>query len=311
MDNKKQQTKNKQRSPARFPALIADLHSPYGPWQMAYSVDALRRAWQPIRANKGGSGSDGQTVAQFEADLESNLERLHRELISGHYQPQPVKQILVPKASANWRPLTLWTIRDRVAQRATYNYLAPVFDRQFLPCSFGYRPGLSTQDAAEAIYTARKQGAHWVLDADIEDCFGQMRNNIVLKQLSRWRVPRPLQDLVERWLHTKIGNAWRPEQVAAGTSQGSALSPLLCNLYLHGFDKGMQQPGLTLVRYADDFVILAKRQASVRWAQMWAAANLRRVGLQMNPHKTRLTHFGEGFQFVGWFFVGEEMYQLK
>ena len=150
-----------------------------------------------------------------------------------------------------------------------------------------------------------------MLDADIEDCFGQMKNNIVLKQLSRWRVPRPVQDLVQRWLRTKIGNAWRSDQVEAGTSQGSALSPLLCNLYLHGFDKGMQQPGLTLVRYADDFVILARRKASVRWAQTWAAANLRRVGLRMHPHKTRLTHFGEGFQFVGWFFVGEEMYQLK
>lgn len=308
---KKRQPQNKRKRLAHFPALISDLHSPYGPWQTAFSVDALRRAWQPVRANKGGSGSDGQTITQFEADLESNLERLHQELSSGHYQPQPVKQILIPKANANWRPLTLWTIRDRVAQRATYNYLAPVFDRQFLPCSYGFRPGRSTQDAAEAIFQERKQGAHWVLDADIEDCFGQMRNSIVLKQLGRWRVPRPVRDLVQRWLQTKIGNAWRADQVEAGTSQGSALSPLLCNLYLHAFDKAMQQRGITLVRYADDFVILSRHKASVRWAQTWAAANLRRVGLRMHPHKTRITHFAEGFQFVGWFFVGDEMYQLK
>lgn len=307
----KKQPRNEAKGGARFPVLISDLRSPYGPWQAAYSTDALRRAWQPVRANKGGSGSDGQTIAQFEADLESNLLQLHQELVSGHYQPQPVKQILVPKASANWRPLTLWTIRDRIAQRATYNYLVPVFDRQFLPCSYGFRAGRSTQDAAEAIFEERKRGAHWVLDADIEDCFGQMRNNIVLKQLTRWHVPKPVRSLIQRWLQTKIGNAWRADQVEAGTSQGSALSPLLCNLYLHGFDKGMQQPGITLVRYADDFVILARRKASVRWAQAWAAANLRRVGLQMHPHKTRITHFDEGFQFVGWFFVGEEMYQLK
>lgn len=301
----------KNKSTARFPAIISELHSPYGPWQSAFTVDALRRAWQPVRANKGGSGSDGQTISQFEAELEDNLERLHQELVNGRYQPHPVKQILVPKASTNWRPLTLWTIRDRVAQRATYNYLEPVFDRQFLPCSFGFRAGRSTQDAAEAIFQSHKRGAQWVLDADIEDCFGRMRNGIVLKQLSHWRVPSPVRELVQRWLQTKIGNAWRADQVEAGTSQGSALSPLLCNLYLHSFDKAMQQRGITLVRYADDFVILGQHKAAVRWAQTWAAANLRRVGLNMHPQKTRITNFSEGFQFVGWFFVGDEMYQLK
>lgn len=296
---------------AKFPALIANLHSPYGPWQSAYSVDALRRAWASVRANNGGSGSDGQTIAQFESHLEQNLADLHGKLIAQQYRPRPVKQILVPKADVNWRPLTLWTIQDRVAQRATYNYLEPVFDRQFLPCSFGFRHGRSTQDAAKAIMQAKKQGHAWVLDADIKDCFGQMKNAIVLQQLARWRVPKPLRHLVKQWLHTKIGNAWRPDQTTAGTSQGSALSPLLCNLYLHSFDVAMQQRSIRLVRYADDFVILGKRKAAVKWAQYWAAANLKRIGLSMHPHKTRITNFEEGFQFVGWFFVQEEMYLLK
>ncbi|MFQ5421652.1 MAG: reverse transcriptase domain-containing protein, partial [Anaerolineae bacterium] len=251
---------------AIFPSLIANLQSPYGPWQSAYSVDALRRAWTVVRANKGGSGSDGATIAEFEARLEPNLANLRAELVNQQYRPRPVKQILVPKANARWRPLTLWTIRDRVAQRATYNYLEPVFDRQFLPCSFGFRSGRSTRDTAVAITQARKRGAFWVLDADIQDCFGQMRNHIVLKQLARWRVPKPIQQLVKRWLQTKIGNAWRPDQTTAGTSQGSALSPLLCNLYLHSFDQAMQQRSITLVRYADDFVILARRKTAVKWA---------------------------------------------
>lgn len=296
---------------AKFPALITSLKSPYGPWQSAYSTDALRRAWASIRANKGGSGSDGETLAQFEGQLEQNLQSLRQELINLQYQPRPVKQILVPKANANWRPLTLWTIRDRVAQRATYNFLEPVFDRQFLPCSFGFRHGRSTRNAAEAILQARQDGAFWVLDADIQDCFGQMKSPIILKQLSKWRVPKPLRELIRRWLHTRIGNAWRPEQTVAGTSQGSALSPLLCNLYLHSFDQAMQQRGLTLVRYADDFVILTRRKAAVKWAKVWVAANLKRVRLRMNPHKTRITTFDEGFQFVGWFFIRDEMFSLK
>lgn len=295
----------------RFPPLAADLRSPYGPWQSAYSIDALRRAWTTVRANKGGSGSDRQTLGEFERDLERHLQTLHQELVQQRYQPQPVKQILVPKGEAAWRPLTLWTIKDRVAQRATYNYLEPVFDRQFLSCSFGFRSGRSTQDAAEAILQARRGGVHWVLDADIKDCFGQMRSKWVLKQLARWRVPGPVSELVRRWLYTRIGNAWRPEQTVAGTSQGSVISPLLCNLYLHPFDQAMQQKGITLVRYADDFVILSRHKAAVVWAQQWAGLNLRRVGLEMNPHKTRITNFAAGFQFVGWFFVRDEMFKLK
>lgn len=295
----------------RFPPLTAQLKSPYGPWQNAYGLDALRRAWTSVRANKGGSGSDGETLAQFETQLEENLAQLGAELVGQTYRPHPVKQILVPKASASWRPLTLWAVRDRIAQRATYNYLEPVFDRQFLPCSFGFRSGRSTTHAAEAILAARRQGAAWVLDADIKDCFGQMRSSIVLRQLARWHVPAPLRQLVRLWLYAQIGNAWRPDQTTVGTSQGSVLSPLLCNLYLHSFDQAMQQGGITLVRYADDFVILARRQASVRWAYCWAAANLKRVGLQMHPQKTRITNFSEGFQFVGWFFVRDEMFELR
>ncbi|KAA3655761.1 MAG: hypothetical protein DWQ04_33010, partial [Chloroflexi bacterium] len=195
---------------------IPQLRSPYGPWQSAYTTDALRRAWASVRANKGGSGSDGVTIAEFEQQLEDNLQHLHRLLINGRYRPHPVKQILVPKANTRWRPLTLWTIRDRIAQRATYNYLEPVFNRQFLPCSYGFRPGRSTRDAVTAVQQARQSGACWVLDADIKDCFDNMDNRRMMRQLSIWRVPHPIRHLIKQWLHTKIGNAWRPEQTSAG-----------------------------------------------------------------------------------------------
>ncbi len=290
---------------------IPSLRSPYGPWQSAFTVDALRRAWSVVRANKGGAGSDGETIHQFEAKLETELVQLHQELVQQRYRPQPVKQILVPKAGSNWRPLGLWAIRDRVVQRATYNYLEPVFERQFLPCSFGYRSGRSTHDAAQAIMQARSEGAAWVLDADIEECFGQMRNGRVLRQLAQWQVPGPIREMVRRWLYTKIGNAWRSDQTTAGTSQGNVMSPLLCNLYLHPFDRAMQQRGLWLIRYADDFVILSRHKTAVKTARYWASLNLRRLGLNLHPHKTHLRSFEEGFQFVGWFFVRNEMHQLR
>lgn len=290
---------------------IPQFQSPYGPWQSAFTVDALRRAWTAVRANNGGQGSDGETVAQFEQQLDQNLYALHIELSNQQYQPRPVKQLLIPKKEDRWRTLTIWAIRDRIVQRAVYNYLEPIFDRQFLSCSFGFRNGRSTKDAAEAILAARAAGANWVLDADIQDCFGQMENNRVLRQLAQWRVPNPIQQLIKLWLNTRIGNAWRPDQTTTGTSQGSVISPLLCNLYLHPFDRAMQKPGIWLIRYADDFVILSRRKTLIHSAEHWANLNLRRLGLTMHPHKTRITNFNEGFQFIGWFFIRDEMHQLK
>jgi group II intron reverse transcriptase/maturase len=285
--------------------------SPYPPWQSAFSLPALRRAWLHVRANKGRGGSDGETIAQFEAQLELNLRQLQQELTGQRYRPRHVTQVLVPKPSGGWRPLTLWAIRDRVVQRAAYDYLEPAFETRFLNCSYGFRRGRTTQDAAEAIMNARRDGAHWVLDADIKDCFSQMRNDKLLYRLRRWRVPGPMQELIRRWLNARIWNAWRGSATVAGTSQGGVISPLMCNLYLHPFDQAMQQRGLHLVRYADDFVIMARHKTVLQGAKLWVTANLKRLGLQLHPQKTRVTSFDAGFQFVGWFFIRDEKYQLK
>ncbi|MCI0728542.1 MAG: hypothetical protein L0332_17730 [Chloroflexi bacterium] len=274
-------------------------------------MDALRRAWLSVRANKGTSGADGETIAQFEQDIERYLGELRRELLGGAYRPRRVTQVLVPKASGDWRPLSLWTIRDRIAQRAVYNYLEPVVESRFLPCSFGFRPGRTTKDAALAVYQARQAGAQWVLDADIKDCFGQMDNGRLLRQLSQWRVPKPIAELVGRWLHARVWNAWLGNG-QAGTSQGGAISPLLCNIYLHPFDEALSgHRHLWLVRYADDLVVLGRNKGAVQQAEQLTARALQQLGLELNPKKTRQTAFADGFQFVGWFFIRDEMYELR
>jgi group II intron reverse transcriptase/maturase len=283
----------------------------YPPWQAAFSDDALRRAWLVVRANKGRSGSDGETVAEFERHLAENLRSLQGELVNGRYRPQKVTQVLIPKPSGSWRPITLWTVRDKVAQRAVYHYLEPVFEQRFLPCSYGFRPGQATRDAAQAIQKARQAGACWVLDADIKDCFGSMDNRLLLGQLRRWHTPGPIRDLVSRWLHAEIWNAWADSPAVAGTSQGGVISPLMCNVYLHAFDQAWQKPGVWLVRFADDFVILSRSKQAIRWARHWSKVTLGRLRLTLHPQKTRITSFEEGFQFVGWFFVRDEMHELK
>lgn len=282
----------------------------YAPWEQAFTLDALRRAWTAVRANRGTSGSDGDTLARFERKLDANLSTLRRELLDGSYQPRRVTQVLVPKGSDDWRPISVWSVRDRVAQRAAHNYLEPVLDPRFLPCSYGFRPGRTTETAASAIRKARRGGAEWVLDADIKNCFGSMDNQRLLDMLAGWQVPGPVRRLVERWLLAKVWNAWAGRR-RAGTSQGGVISPLLCNVYLHPFDRAMQQRGLTLVRYADDFVVLARSEKAARQAESRATAELRRLGLEIHPQKTRITRFEDGFQFVGWFFIRDEMHELR
>lgn len=282
----------------------------FPPWPSAFTLDALRRAWLSVRGNKGTSGPDGETLAEFERNLETQLGRLRDELLNGAYRPRRVTQILVPKSSSGWRPLSLWAIRDRVAQRAVHNYLEPVFEPHFLPCSYGFRPGRTTRDAALAIHKAGRAGAQWVLDADIKDCFGQMDNGRLLRRLQNWQVPTPLIELIGRWLHARVWNAWLGGRTA-GTSQGGAISPLLCNVYLHPFDQAMQRRGLWFIRFADDFVALSRDQATIQQAEQWATAGLRGLGLELHPQKTRITTFEAGFQFVGWFFLRDELHELK
>ena len=282
----------------------------FAPWQSAFSGDALRRAWTAVRANRGAAGADGATWVEFERELAANLAGLRRELLDGSYRPQRVTQVLVPKGSEAWRPISLWVIRDRVAQRAVYNYLESPFESRFRPCSFGFRPGRTTETAAQAIRAARQAGARWVVDADIKECFGSMDSGRLLDLLGSWGVPEAMRRLVGRWLAAKVWNGWAGRRTA-GTSQGGVISPLLCNVYLHPFDEGMQGRGRTLVRYADDFVVLTRDERAARGALERATTELGRLGLAIHPQKTRVTSFAESFQFVGWFFVRDEMYQLR
>lgn len=290
--------------------LWAKKSSSYGPWQKAFTIAALRRAWLAVRANQGGGGADGETLAQFEAELEANLDRLRGELLGGAYRPRRVTQVLVPKRQKDWRPLALWAVRDRVAQRAVYNYLEPEFECRFLPCSYGFRPGRSVQDAALAVQAAREKGARCVLDADIKDCFGQMQTELVMRMLGRWAVPEPVQHLIEAWLQARVWNAWRGSG-QAGSSQGGVITPLLCNLYLHPFDEAMRERGVWLVRYADDFICLTQSERKLQHVYVQAERSLTRLGLQLHPQKTRLTNFDQGFQFLGRFFIRDEMYELR
>lgn len=297
---------------ARQSSALAPLKQrPFPPWQRAFDVVALQQAWLNIKANKGTAGVDRQTVAEFDAKQTQLLHKLEQKLKTQTYRPQRVRQVLVPKQNGDWRPLTIWTLQDRIAQRATKNYLDPVVDPQFCANSFGFRAGKGTSDVAQYIELQLRNGRHWIFDADIKDCFGSMRSAQVSKQLVAFHVPGPIRQLVQQWLQVNIPNGWGGKYRKAGTSQGSPLSPLLCNLYLHSLDEACAAQPWSLVRYADDFLVLANSKRQVKHAATFIEQELAQLGLQLHPQKTRTTHVRDGVQFVGWFFNGQQAYQLK
>lgn len=274
--------------------------------EVLFSMNALRRAWQQIRRSGGGSGSDGVTLEEFEAQLDANLNRLRQHILSGVYQPQPVRRFYIKKASGKQRPISLWSLRDRIAQRVVHDYLTVLLDPLFLDCSYGFRPGLGVDQAVGAIVHGRDAGLRWVLDADITDCFGSIPLDILMGQLRREIRVELVTKLVEQWLYAPVQG--RPDEIA-GVSQGGVISPLLANLYLHRFDEMILAalPQSRLIRFADDFVILNQSEEATVWSLDVSRRSLANLRLSMNMRKTRLVTFDEGFTFLGVTFTGSRI----
>lgn len=268
------------------------------PIDVVFSLDALRRAWRQVRRKGDSPGSDGVTPQAFEATLEQQIAALRRDVISEVYRPQPVLRFLKRKANGKHRPLVIWSLRDRVAQRVVVDTLTPVTEAMFFRCSYGFRPGLSTSDAVHAIVRARDAGFRWVLDADITECFDSIPVELLLGQVQRLMLTPPLFRLIALWLATPV--AGRPN-TRVGVSQGAVTSPLLANIYLHRLDQMMLSalPQSCLVRYADDFVVLSRTEADARWSMEVAGRALANLRLKLNQEKTRVIHFRHGFEFLG------------
>jgi RNA-directed DNA polymerase len=280
--------------------------------QAIFSAEALRRAWQVVRRNGATPGVDRVTMRQFERNRDRNLARLREELVSGTYEPLPVQRVLVPKPGRGLRPLAIWSLRDRVAQRAVHDYLVPILEPHFLDCSYGFRPGRSVADAVQAVIGARDASRRWVVDADIEDCFGSLDHRRLVGQVRAWVQEPAVVALVEKWLRARIYNPARGLPATAAASQGGVITPLLANLYLHAFDVQVTRIVSygTLVRFADDFVILCRRRREAEVALVAARQALGRLRLRLNPRKTQLVHFDQGFKFLGVFFLRNEHFYL-
>jgi RNA-directed DNA polymerase len=287
----------KQSRERRFHALYDRIHR----------SDVLWEAWVRVQANRGAAGVDAQTLAAVEDyGVRRMLDELQADLHAGKYRPLPVRRVEIPKPDGSKRPLGIPTVRDRVCQQAAKIVLEPIFEADFLPVSFGFRPKRSATDALEAIRVAFPQGQQFVFEADIRDFFGSIDHDRLMALVGERVSDRRVLKLLRQWLRVGVLDNGVLTETVTGTPQGGVISPLLANIFLHAFDRAWAESGTgDLVRYADDFVVLCSSRSQAEQAQQRATALLADLGLELHPDKTRVVDLREGkqgFDFLGFHF---------
>ena len=275
-------------------------------YDKTYRADILYEAWKRVRSNRGAAGVDRQSIEEVERyGVQRLLQELGVELRAGRYKAQVVRRTYIPKANGDKRPLGIPTVRDRVVQMAAKLVLEPIFEADFMPTSYGFRPRRGAVMALEHLRQLGARGGQHVLDADIRDYFGSIEHDKLLTLVGqRVSDPRMLK-LLRQWLQAGVLEDGKINQPKAGTPQGGVISPLLSNIYLHVLDKVWAKHCAhlgTLVRYADDFVVMSESQEDCEEAQRRIEHVLGRLGLKLHPQKTRRVNLAdgrEGFDFLG------------
>jgi len=275
----------------------------------------LQAAWRKVAANAGAAGVDRQSVERFGARAEQYLGELGAALKAGSYEPMAVLRVEIAKGAGKMRPLGIPAVKDRIVQTALKFVIEPIFEREFLDTSYGFRPGRGCKDALREVDRLLKAGYTHVVDADLTSYFDTIPHAQLMARVEERVIDGRILELIEAFLHQDIvkgAQRWTP---TGGTPQGAVISPLLANVYLHKLDCLMRDNGYQMVRYADDFVVLCqtadKARAGLGLVQAWVEEN----GLVLNPDKTHVGDCqepGQGFDFLGYRFeAGERWVRRK
>ena len=265
-----------------------------------YALRNLQASFESVKRNQGAAGIDHQSIADFEGDLVENINQLHEELRNRTFRPSPVRRVEIPRPDGRKRPLGIPNVRDRVVQQALLNVLQPIFEPDFHPSSYGYRPRRSCQHAvAKAQQFLVRYGLPWAVDMDLSKCFDTLDHELILTSLNKRVSDGTLLRLIGKFLKAGVMINGEVRATETGSPQGGVISPLLMNIYLDEFDQKMKSLNIRIVRYADDILIFAPTKRKAEQYQRVATEILQSLKLTVNAEKTHISDVTAGVKYLG------------